>query len=232
MPKRTAKKLCQLQAQAFEMFREGKTKGAIASQLGVSIRTIQRWRNTPEDSPQNLQDALSALDEIKLQNTPSEKPVLKPEVETSPQVLFDDDYRKILKLFSGTLDGLQSLLNDSNLSPRDRVSCFKIILDLRRDVAVFCSSPQQEQNSNLSDFELIKKTLRQHILSGASPQGAIALLKLLQAEENLPEHILPNQEKADHKIMLAEIENMTREEKIRLYREYTIKSALQKKGKD
>lgn len=225
MPKRSAKSLTQLQERARAMFREGMTNGAIAQQLGVDPRTTRRWRNSSEDSPQNLQDALSILDEIKVQNN-------QPEVETSHQPLFDDDYRKILQLFSSTLDGLQSLLNDANLSPRDRISAFRIVLELRRDINSFCSSQQREQKSDLSDFELIKKTLRQHILTESSPQGAIALLKLLQAQEELPESVLPNQEKADRKIMLAEVEKMSMQEKIQLYREYTIKAALQAKGKD
>lgn len=234
MPKQTAKNLAQLQEQALEMFRAGQTKSAIASQLGVSSRTVQRWRNTHKDNLPSIEEALSTLSEMKFQNAenvvprePKKQPeaaaVLKTEINISQKLLFDDDYRKILQLFSGTLDGLQSLLSDSNLSPRDRISAFRLVLELRRDVATFCSSPQQEQNSDLSDFELVKETLRQHVLSGTSPQGAIALLRLLQIQENLPESVLPSKRKAERQVMLSEISKMTPQEKMRLYREYTSK---------
>lgn len=220
MSKRSAKNLVKTQEQAIEMFREGRTNDAIASQLGVSVRSVQRWRNTPEDSRENFQKTLSTLAEVKVQNS-EVTPLLKPHID-SLATLNNEDYNTISRLFAATLSAIEDLLCDSDLSPRDRVSCFKLVLELRRDIQSFCSTPHQVRD--LSDFELVRRTLREAILSDPTSSGAIALLKLLQAQEHLPEHILPNERKAERQIMLSEISKMTAEEKVKLYRQYTSKS--------
>lgn len=230
MPNRSAKTLYQLQRKAQCMFSEGMTNGAIARQLNTSVRTIQRWRNSPEDTLQGVEGALAVLDEARLQNNDdlvyfeTSREPQEPTVELKNDALGEvcsEDSRKISELFKGALDGLQNLLINDELSPRDRISCFKLVLELKRDSATFCSNKKQVQDSELSDFQLVRQTLRETVLSpNANPrnaQNAIALLKLLQAQDCLPKSIVSNQRGQALDEARREVEAMTSEQ---LFDEY------------
>lgn len=213
--------LYEMQQRALELLRGGMTQQQVAALIGVSDRTVRRWVQNPISLDQVLAENRVQISDYVPPNSQNSEPLAPLEPASLENLSFEDQVDRLLQL---SLEGLNRILTNPELSPRDFLNACRTVRELKRDSLTVWVNPAMaiSANEEEGDFDLALRVLREALLSpnsnSRSIQGALGMIKMLQAKAELPQSVLSGKDEMESAELQQDIKSMSVDQLMAEYR--------------